>query len=203
MMECDTEILTVMKAARRCGVARVTVWRWIKSGRLPSAQTAGGHHRILQSELVSFMCKNKMTNRMRGENSNTRILIVDDEPVVLKLYNRTFSEAGYRTATASNGFEAGLTIMKFKPQLILLDLYMPQMNGFEVCRRLKADEETAGIKIIAFSGRAEDEGINHIYRCGADLFLTKPLGRRVVLEHVARLLGAEQTGGIPHAVGES
>lgn len=187
-MEHDKVILTVSEAAKRCSVTRATIWRWIKTGRLRSAATAGGHHRIHMDDLQELRQKNDMESRIRTDRVQKRILIVDDDPGVRKILNRALSRDGYDVAWASDGFEAGIKTIKFQPKVIILDLFMPRMDGFEVCRRLKQDKETAHTKVIAMSGFSTEENRQRILECGADLFLAKPIDIDLIRQEIARIL---------------
>ena len=94
----------------------------------------------------------------------------------------------YEIDEASNGFYAGLKIMRFMPTLIILDLFMPEMDGFEACRQLKAEPETQHIKIIAVLGFGSMENRNKIKELGADLFLEKPIEKQALLQSIKQFL---------------
>jgi len=179
------ETFTVAEAAKVCGVNRVTMWRWVKAHDLPATTTVGGHHRIRKSDLSTFMTKNYTRG---GGAAKKRILIVDDDPHIQKMMVRTVEREGHAVESCSNGFEAGIRVIRFKPHLIILDLFMPFMNGFLVCRQLKADPETAAIKIIAISGHSTQSNIDKALRCGADLFLKKPFEKAKLIQRMASLL---------------
>ncbi len=180
------ETLTVAEAAKVCGVNRVTVWRWVKAHDLPATTTLGGHHRIRKSDLSVFITKNFRGGS--GGISKKRILIVDDDPHIQKLMARTVEREGHAVESCSNGFEAGIRVIRFKPHLIMLDLFMPYMNGFQVCRQLKGDPETAAIKILAISGHSTQSNIEKALRCGADRFLKKPFEKAQLVQHMTSLL---------------
>jgi len=187
-MKTENEILTVNQAAELCGVSRTSIWRWVKSGTLKSAATAGGHHRIYRADFFDFIRRKKMDNRIRGNADKKRILIVDDDRNIITLLQDALTGSGYESEYASDGFEAGLKIMKFKPNLIILDLFMPEMDGFEVCERLKKDPDTADIKIIAMSGFSTEENRQRILSSGADLFLPKPIDIKSLKKETGHLL---------------
>ena len=96
------------------------------------------------------------------------------------------------TETASSGFEAGAKVVKFKPDLILLDLFMPEMSGFEVCRQIKKDRETSHIKILALTGYDSKVNRERIMEAGADDYMSKPVMRDVLLRHVEDLLNPKE-----------
>ncbi len=180
------ETFTLAQAAKICGVSRVTIWRWVKANDLPATTTLGGHHRILKSDLNLFL-QEKVFVAGDADRRN-RILIVDDDTFIQKLLCRTIERCGFRVKACSNGFEAGIRVMQFRPHLIILDLFMPYMDGFQVCRLLKKDPETASIKIIAISGHSDHANIERVLDCGADLFLMKPLGKTELIHQIDSLL---------------
>jgi CheY-like chemotaxis protein len=126
------------------------------------------------------------------EQGNTRhagnkILIVDDDPHFQDMLNEMLSAHKYETETASSGFEAGIKVVKFKPGLIILDLIMPEMSGFELCRRIKEAPDTSHIKILAVTGYDTEENRSRIMEAGADGYITKPVDRETLLENIAAL----------------
>ena len=188
------ELYTVGQAAALCSLSRGTVWRYIKSGDLKASQTPGGHFRILKKDLDAFVVERGMAPLPDTVSSRHKILIVDDDPQLRDLLTRILSGDNYETETAANGFAAGTQVALFKPGLIILDLLMPEMSGFEVCRQIKQNPETAHIKILAVTGYNTKENRENILNAGADDFLAKPLSADAVVEHVAALLnGNHQT----------
>ena len=111
----------------------------------------------------------------KGLMERDHILIVDDEPYNLKVVGSLLIDLGYNICLAKNGKEALVRVGVNKPQLILLDIIMPEMNGFDVCQKLKKDPETAHIPIIMLSGLSTEEDIAKGLECGADDFLSKPV----------------------------
>ena len=180
-MASSKNIISVADASKICGVTRATIWRWIKSGQLQAGTTAGGHHRIMKSDLQCFMDKKKMYVRFRGKNKK-RILIVDDDDAIRKLFSRILDREDIELAYASDGFEAGIKTVQFEPDIIILDLFMPEMDGFAVCQRIKDNNDTAGIKIIAILGYYTKENIDRIYKFGVDAFCPKPLNKKKIIK---------------------
>ncbi len=179
--------LTVVEASKICGVTRSTVWRWIKTGQLDAATTAGGHHRINESILKAFMEKKKMYSGHRGKSAK-KILVVDDDLLIQKYFSKLFRKVNYHLSYASDGFEAGMKIIKDEPDLLILDLFMPEMDGFKVCEKIRSNPETAKIKIIAISGLNSKENENKILEIGADIFLPKPIDSKELLSKVKLLI---------------
>jgi len=120
-----------------------------------------------------------------------RILVVEDEQDVAELLRYHFRKEGYDVVVASTGAEAVARARDIRPELILLDIMVPQLNGWEVCRRLKAETETRAIPIIMVTGRA-DEGDKVLgFELGADDYVTKPFSPR---ELVARVRAVVRRG---------
>ncbi|MBW2621218.1 MAG: response regulator, partial [Deltaproteobacteria bacterium] len=147
-MKKDIDILTIPQAATYCSVTRMTMWRWVKAGEIKVSVTAGGHHRILKEDLKAFLREKGMGLIADKHFPPNRILIVDDDPLVLQSLTILFSKNGYETETASDGFETGVKITQFNPDIMILDLVMPRMDGFEVCRFLKNNPEISHIKVL-------------------------------------------------------
>jgi excisionase family DNA binding protein len=185
----EKNILTIPEAAKYCAVDRVTMWRWAKSGLLRTSVTPGGHHRITKEDLESFLIEKGMYPLSTKSFPGNRILIVDDDAVVRESTSEILSRYKYETETAGDGFEAGVKVAQFKPGLVILDLIMPRMDGFEVCRYLKKDPTTSGIKILALTGFDTGEYREKIMAAGADDFLAKPVAADDLIEHMEILLG--------------
>jgi DNA-binding response OmpR family regulator len=124
-----------------------------------------------------------------------RVLVVDDDRVIQQLLEVNLELEGYEVAgTASDGREALDKIAKLKPDLVILDIMMPKMDGMAVCRHLKADPETAKIPVILLSARAQDMDIRDGLDIGANAYLTKPFDPVELLDVVGRLLKGEAVG---------
>jgi len=124
-----------------------------------------------------------------------RVLVVDDDRVIQQLLQVNLELEGYDVvATASDGREALDKIAELKPDLVILDVMMPKMDGLEVCRHLKADQATAGIPVILLSARAQDLDIREGLDIGANAYLTKPFDPVELLEVVGRLLSGAAAG---------
>lgn len=123
--------------------------------------------------------------------SPARILVVDDAPEIRELLQVHLEGAGYQVLPAGNGQEALAAVAAHAPDLILLDVNMPILDGFEVCRRLKADEETAFIPIVMLTAHRELEHRLRGIELGADEFLGKPFNHLELLTRVRSLLRAK------------
>lgn len=117
-----------------------------------------------------------------------KILVVDDEPDATKLIAFNLKNAGYEILTADNGNDALQKAKVFLPDLIVLDLMMPEIDGLEVCKRVRRDPLTAGIPIIMVSGKAGEIDRILAFELGANRYLTKPITPRELLLHTKSLL---------------
>src|SRR6266487_68909 len=111
---------------------------------------------------------------------SAKILVVDDEPSIVDVLTRFLSREGYRVVTAANGREALERVQEDPPDLILLDVTMPELDGFAVCQRIKEDERTALIPITMLTGLDDREHRTHGIEAGADDFLTKPFEHSIL-----------------------
>ncbi len=179
-------VLTTFQAAEFCKITPNTLKNWIKSNGLQAHRTAGGHYRILKDDLLIFMKRNNIPVPEKGLIIRKRILIVDDDSMVretmAKFIRKNYSYL--EVATAGDGFEAGIQVSQFNPDIIILDLMMPQMDGFSVCRRIKENPLTSAIRIIILTGFGIDKNVRKAYECGADLVLKKPLKSERLLEEI-------------------
>lgn len=170
------DFCTTHQASRFCNVYPTTVINWIKEGILPAFTTPGGHRRIKKEDLLKLMKKNNMPiPEELAKGDKNKVLVIDDDPKILKMINTVLSgEKDLEVLTADSGFQAGLTVSMWMPDIILLDMLMPDMDGFEVCRRLKADEKTKDIPIIAVTVLKDPKEIKKMNACGITDYLSKP-----------------------------
>ena len=116
-------------------------------------------------------------------------MIVDDEPNIVLSLEFLMTNNGYAVAVAGNGEEALRMAASFRPHLVLLDVMMPAINGFEVCRRLRADLSQQGLKILLLTARGRASEVERGLSVGADGYITKPFATRELLAKVRELLG--------------
>jgi CheY-like chemotaxis protein len=129
-----------------------------------------------------------MTNDFDQEVRNSTILIADDTPQNVELLQAYLDELGCRVVVACDGQETLDRVAETHPDLILLDIMMPRVSGFEICKRLKSDPATAGIPICMVTALNEDGDIERAVDAGTDDFLSKPINRWELLTRVRSLL---------------
>ena len=125
------------------------------------------------------------------KNSNptklSKILLVDDEPNILLSLEFLMRKKGYQVFIARNGAEALELISKEKPDVIVLDIMMPEVDGYEVCEYVKQSQEFRHIKVLFLTAKSKEEEIEKGYRAGADLYLTKPFSTKELTQRIAEL----------------
>lgn len=186
------EILTVAQAGQYCGVPTKTVINWIDEGSLKAVKTADGHRGIKREELEQFLRKKGLPlpeNPAPGVRK--KILVVDDDRIIVETIVQSLEEDdhGYEIISAADGFEAGLQIGHFQPDLLILDIMMPDINGYEVCRKIKTDPESKDTKIIVLSAYLDEESFRKMEEYGADACFSKPLPLSQLKAEVAKMLG--------------
>ena len=125
---------------------------------------------------------------MTLERPLARVLVVDDEPDLVRILEFGLKAAGYQVDTANDGQEGLKKARELKPDIILLDLMLPKLDGYKVCRLLKFDERYKHIPIMILSARSQAGDQTLAHEMGADRFMTKPYEFAEILEHIKALL---------------
>lgn len=169
--------LTPKETAACLKVSTETVRQWAKTGLLKAETTLGGHRRFNRDEVARFASTLQNREPQQRVNNEHRVLIVDDDIQYVKFVEELVQgfSSDIVTEKAHDGFEAGHKIDQFKPNAIILDLVMPGINGIEVCRYLKQNEQTKHIRIIATTGFTSDLNVQNFLQAGAEAVLDKPL----------------------------
>lgn len=182
-----SDVLTTGEAARICGVNFRTVLRWIERGLLQAYRLPGrGDRRVLSGELRRFMLENGIPDRSAPTALPRRVLIAEDEPAMAHAIERVLHRAGFDTAIASNGFEAGAMLPTFKPGVMTLDLRMPGIDGMEVLRSLQRTILPAPLKTLIVSADTEAR-MREALTLGAHGVLGKPFANDELLAAVEQL----------------
>jgi excisionase family DNA binding protein len=192
-MRTRRRYLTTGDVAREFGVTPASVKKWIGQEKLRALRTPGQHYRISVEEFERF----RAAYHFPAEPEQApRILVVDDSPIVVDFVMDLLRDLlpGSDLEGASNGYEGLLKVGTFHPNLLILDLRMPGLDGLEVCRRIKANPATRTTRILMITAFAEDETEAEARRAGADGFLRKPPQTDDLKAEVARLLGERAHG---------
>ncbi len=180
--------LTTGQVAAYCHVSHVTVLKWIKEGRLKAYTIPSGHYRIQKQNFHEFLVQHKMpVDEAFFAEEAVKVLVVDDEAKTSELITSAFDE--YNVASAANGFEAGLQLATFQPDLLILNLGMSGIDGLEICQNVKTNPMTKRTKILVLAKSAEDKVVTEALGCGADGYLVKPLKVEELKQKVHSLMG--------------
>lgn len=190
------KIFTTGEAAQVCKVSQQTIIRCFDSGRLTGFRVPGSKfRRIPRDELIRFMHANDIPLDLI-EGGVKRILCVDDDPEIIALLRDILgSDPRFEVETCGTGYDAGLLTASFKPNLILLDYKLPDINGNEVCKRLRTTEELSGIKVVFISGVIDRAEADRLIGAGADGFIKKPFDVDHLLGEIEEHLGLESRRG--------
>jgi len=121
----------------------------------------------------------------------SRILIVDDEPSIVISLEYLMKREGFEVSVAADGEAALAAVAARPPDLVILDVMMPKLNGFEVCRRLRAEPAWRGVRILMLTAKGREPELQKGLALGADAYVTKPFSTRDLVAEVRRLLGGE------------
>jgi len=185
--------LTPNEVAELLMVNPVTVRQWAARGLLRSQTTPGGHRRFLLSDVEEF-ARSRGTTPAARSGTPERVLIVDDDTQLGAYIAGIIGsrDPGIAIEIARDGFEAGAKVESFRPHALLLDLTMPGVDGFDVCRRLRARPTMNHVRIIAMTGFPSRENVERIMAAGADACLLKPLDPQRLLAELGLGPGASQ-----------
>jgi excisionase family DNA binding protein len=169
------DLFTTGEAAEVCRVSQQTIIRCFDSGRLEGFRVPGSKfRRIPRQSLIKFMKDNNIPLDTL-ESGKRKVLIVDDDAEIVELIADVLTRDGrFETKTASCGYEAGIATEKFRPELILLDYMLPDVNGNIVCQTIRRNPEFESIKIIIVSGVVKQDEIDQLLKSGAEGFIKKP-----------------------------
>ena len=187
----DKQVLTTGEAAELCNVSQQTIIRCFDNGRLTGFRVPGSRfRRIPRAELIRFMKANEIPVELL-DGDLTRILVVDDDPSIVRIIGEMLErEDRFEVRTASTGYDAGMMTREFRPNIILLDYMLPDVNGNVVCQRIKADPDLADTRVVIISGVVRQEEIDELMAAGADAFIPKPFQVDALIECIDGVLTA-------------
>lgn len=186
-------VFTTGEAAKICKVSQQTIIRCFDNGSLKGFRVPGSRfRRIPRDQLYAFMRDNNIPTDAL-ESGKRKVLIVDDDEDVVEMLTDAFAQDGrFDIRTANNGFGAGMLVKEFRPDLVVLDVMLPDINGKEVCQRVRSDETLESVKIICISGMVEQDKIEDLKQAGANDFMQKPFQIDQLMERACDLLEIEK-----------
>jgi excisionase family DNA binding protein len=178
----EPDWLTLGQAAKYLGVAQSTIRKWSDQGLVPAFYTPGGHRRFRRRDLDAFLQRSG-TSAQPGP----RVLIVDDDPALRRYVRASLESEGYTVREAGSAEEGLAALEEEPPDLILLDVMMPKVDGWEMLRLVQERHGVGAIPVIMFSGRVE-EGAAEAASRGAHGFLGKPFDPEQLIDQTKQLL---------------
>jgi excisionase family DNA binding protein len=181
----DSEWLTLGQAARFLGVAQSTIRKWSDDGRVPAFYTPGGHRRYRRSDLEAFVDRSGPVGRPKA---GPRVLLVDDDEKVRELVRVSLEFEGYVVREAASADEGLAAIEEAKPDLILLDVMMPHVDGWEMLRRVQEQYGAGAIPVVMFSGKVDDQAQVLATSGGARGFVGKPFDLQQLIDQTKQIV---------------
>jgi excisionase family DNA binding protein len=180
----ELDWLTLGQAAKYLGVAQSTIRKWTDSGRVPAFKTPGGHRRYRQRDLDSFL----EHSGPPVESAGPLVLIVDDDDDVRAFVRANLELEGYTVREAGSA-EEGLALLEDRlPDLILLDVLMPEVDGWEMLRRVQTRHGVGSIPVIMFSGKVDEGSMAEATERGASGFLAKGFDLQQLIESTKQMV---------------
>lgn len=184
-------ILKTNDAAEYLGVSRSSLTNWVKQGLLGSGLTPGGHYRFTVDELDKFAEKRGiLIPKILKDSGIIRILVIDDDAAFREFIKDALEVfSGFELREASDGMQGILLIGSWRPDLIILDLRMPNMNGIEFCKILRQNEDTEDVKVIITSAHLSPAAKAEILNLSVDVVLEKPVRLGSIVAAVEKCSG--------------
>jgi len=188
-MEKIKDLFTTGEAAEICKISQQTIIRCFDSGKLEGFRVPGSKfRRIPRESLIKFMKDNNIPLSNLAVMGKKKVLIVDDDAEIVELLVDVLSRDGrFEVRTATSGYDAGLVTQQFRPDVILLDYMLPDVNGNIVCRTIKRNTDFSNTKIIIVSGVVRQEEIDELLKSGASDFVKKPFNISDLVDKLAAL----------------
>jgi len=185
-------VFTTGEAAKICKVSQQTIIRCFDSGQLKGFRVPGSRFRRIPRDLLyKFMRENGIPTDAL-ESGKRKALVVDDDPELVELITDALAADGrFEVRVANNGFDAGMMVREYHPDVIVLDVMLPDINGKEVCQRVRSDAALDDVRIICISGMVEQDKIADLMAAGANQFLQKPFEVDALVEAMCRQLDME------------
>ncbi len=185
-------VFTTGEAAKICKVSQQTIIRCFDNGQLKGFRVPGSRFRRIPREALYKFMKDNGIPTDALESGKRKVLLVDDDAELVEVMNKFLDEDGrFEVRIASNGFDAGMMVKEYRPDIIVLDVMLPDINGKEVCHRVRADTTLEDVRILCISGMIEEDKIQELRLAGADKFLHKPFDVEELIDEMCSLLEIE------------
>ncbi len=185
-------VFTTGEAAKICKVSQQTIIRCFDSGQLKGFRVPGSRfRRIPREQLFTFMRDNGIPTDAL-ESGKRKVLVVDDDQDLVDLIVDMLEKDGrFEVKSVNNGFGAGVMLKEYRPDLIVLDVMLPDINGKQVCQLVRADKAMDDVRIICISGMVEADKVEDLKAAGANDFLQKPFEVELLIDRMCAALDLE------------
>ena len=183
----EPDWLTLGQAAKYLGVAQSTIRKWSDQGRVPAFYTPGGHRRYRRPDLDNFLNRSGPGGSLQ---QGPLVLIVDDDERVREYVRVNLEMEGYSVREAGSADEGLGVLEEVSPDLILLDVMMPEVDGWEMLRRVQQRHGVGAIPVVMFSGKVNEQSAAEATALGAQGFVGKPFDPQQLIEQAKQLLPA-------------
>ena len=182
-------VFTTGEVAEVCRLSQQTIIRCFDSGQLEGFRVPGSKfRRIPRDKLKKFMRDHEIPLDSL-ESDKIKVLVVDDDPDIVELFIDALSRDGrFETRSASTGFDAGVEANKFRPDIVVLDYLLPDINGNVVCRTIRQSDDLQHIRILIISGVVNKSEVDALLEAGADDFIKKPFNIETVIGRIVELV---------------
>ena len=185
-------VFTTGEAAKICKVSQQTIIRCFDNGQLKGFRVPGSRFRRIPREALYKFMKDNGIPTDALESGKRKVLLVDDDVDLVELILKFLDEDGrFETRLAQNGFDAGMMVKEYHPDLIVLDVMLRDINGKEVCHRVRADATLEDVRILCMSGMVEEDKIQELKLAGADDFIHKPFEVEALIDRMCAQLDLE------------
>ena len=182
-------VFTTGEAAKICKVSQQTIIRCFDSGQLKGFRVPGSRFRRIPRDILYRFMKDNGIPTDSLESGKRKALIVDDDEELVELIRDVLeADSRFDVRVANNGFDAGMMVKEYHPDIIVLDVMLPDINGREVCHRVRSDPSLDDVRIICISGMVEQDKIADLRAAGADEFMQKPFEVEDLIVRVCELL---------------
>jgi excisionase family DNA binding protein len=184
--------LTTGQIGKHCHVTHRAVLKWVESGKLNAYRTPGKHARVSVEDFLAFLHKYNMPVPIEFQSVTIykKILIVDDDRGIVHSLKRVLMmENNYVIEVAFDGFEAGKKFSEFRPDFVILDIRMPNLDGYQVCSNIRKEPAHKNVKILAISALNDAQEIKKIIDLGANEYLEKPFSNEMLIKKIKSMMG--------------
>ena len=188
-------VFTTGEAAKICKVSQQTIIRCFDSGQLKGFRVPGSRFRRIPRDLLyKFMKENGIPTDALESGKRKALIVDDDEELVELIRDALEADGRFEVRAVNNGFDAGMMVKEYHPDVIVLDVMLPDINGKEVCQRVRSDSALDDVKIVCISGMVEQDKVDDLMASGANTFIQKQFEVDRLIDTMCHQLDMEPVG---------